>query len=170
MAIFDIWKSCIFHSRNGSGSGRLASAVQSVVSHYHAHSYGEVEDRRPLSICIRNLPARSTGMVVHPFLNFVLVMWWFSNGCDAWKSGSERKFENHWLGRIWGIIFMATFLLTYRWEFEGWLVSWVQEIWKGYGREDTWEGKWPLCCCLLPKVSPFTDVLLTYGSLWFELL
>jgi hypothetical protein len=75
----------IFHSSSHLGaarSGRVGGvALQSAVSAPHANNVSpavQSEDRRPLAICVRNLPIRSSGKGVNPLnsleisqLNFI---------------------------------------------------------------------------------------------------
>ena len=49
-------------------------ALQSAVSAPHANNVSpavQSEDRRPLAICVRNLPIRSSGKGINPFMFIV---------------------------------------------------------------------------------------------------
>lgn len=106
------------------------------------------DDKRPRGICINHLPIRSTGLwSVHFSVFFAVLISWrtIPNAKTAKKIYSIDLKD--FAGNSHCLFFPAC-----RYKFEGWFVSWIQEVRKSQCCLSSRCGRGEICHCQLQKV------------------
>lgn len=137
-------------SRGSTTRSHALPQSSSLVKSYRTESQESVnsdktgandDDKRPRGICINHLPIRSTGLwSVHFSVFFAVLISW-------------RIIPNAKTAKIF--IFESSHCLFYlacRYKFEGWFVSWIQEVRKSQCRLSSRCGRGEICHCQLQKV------------------